>query len=108
MHIINRNKTLKASVFVAEFRWLVLAWLACRVAADLVICFTMTSLLRARRTGFKQCVNHSIPRPPRCVLMPYRSDTALSLMVLWTINTGIATAASSVVNLVIVSLGRCL
>ena len=40
--------------------------------------------------------------------MPYRSDTAVSLMVLWTINPGVATAASSVVNLVIVSLGRYL
>ena len=58
VHIINRNKTLKSSVFVAKFRWLVLTWLACRAAADLVICFTMTSLLRARRTGFTQCVNH--------------------------------------------------
>ena len=59
LYFINRNQTRTIQIFVKEFRWLVLTWLAFRAAADLIICCAMASLLRARRTGFKQYVNPS-------------------------------------------------
>jgi len=103
LHIIYRNRTFEISDFVDKFTWLVLAWLASRAAADLIICFTMSFLLHARRTGFKQFVDSfCFPHHPAHALMTCRSDTALNTMMLWIVNTGVITALTSFVNLVIV------
>jgi len=45
-----------------------------------------------------------VPHIAHCVFMACSTDTALNLMVLWTINTGVATALSSVVDLIVVGL----
>jgi len=54
VHIFIRNEILAIQIFVEKCTWLVLAWLAIRAAADVIICTTVAVLLRARRTGFKQ------------------------------------------------------
>jgi len=69
-------------IFVREYKWLVLTWLACQATADLVVCSIMVLLLRARRTGFKN------------------TEKALNIMTLWTINTGVVSALLSLVILV--------
>jgi len=84
-------------IFVREYKWLVLTWLACQATADLVVCSSMVILLRARRTGFKN------------------TENALNIMTLWTINTGVVSALLSLVilaafakdgfNYVVLSLG---
>jgi len=80
---VTMNVTLAIQIFVEKYTWLVLAWLALRAAADLIICSTVAFLLRERRTGFKH------------------SDTAVNLMIRWTINTGVVTAITSVVILAV-------
>ena len=57
VRIINRNQNPVTAVFAEKYTWLVLTWLASQAAADLVICSAMVLLLRARRTGFKKCVD---------------------------------------------------
>jgi len=105
LHYINRNRTRITPIFVEKYTWLVLTWLAFRAAADLIICCAMASLLRARRTGFRRYVSPlPVPHIAHCVFMACSTDTALNIMVLWTINTGVATALSSVVDLIVVSL----
>ena len=91
-------------VFVEKYTWLVLTWLACQAAADLVICSAMVFLLNKCRTGFRQCVNPFLLRihVPLCFPDSVSTDTTLNIMTLWTINTGVITALASIAILVAV------
>jgi len=80
---VTMNQIRSPQLFVEKYRWLSIIWFAIRASADLIISFTMAFLLRSRRTGFKH------------------SDTAVNLMILWTINTGVMTALTSVTILTV-------
>jgi len=115
VHVINSNQTLTFAVFVKEYTWLTLTWLACQAAADLVICCAMVLLLRARRTGFEKYVDPSCRSLlasyshilMNCVNLCFLStDTVLNIMTLWTINTGVVTALLSMIILIAVGIKR--
>lgn len=77
------NQIRSPRIYVEKYSWLSITWFALRASTDLIICFTEAVLLRSHRTGFKH------------------SDTAVNLMIVWTINTGVMTAMTSVTILAI-------
>jgi len=80
---VTMNQIRSPQLYVAKYSWLSITWFALRASADLIICSTMAFLLRSRRTGFKH------------------SDNAVNLMIIWTINTGVMTAITSVTILTV-------
>ncbi|KAF9512070.1 hypothetical protein BS47DRAFT_1103796 [Hydnum rufescens UP504] len=80
---VKANTVRKPVVAAEEIMWVAVSWLATQAIADIVISTCMCILLRRRRTGFQ------------------KTDSVINRMVLYTINTGLATSVLSCVVLVL-------
>jgi len=78
---VNANLTLNLETLAHRYMWLVSIWLATQATCDVLIAVILTTLLRQKRTGFRQ------------------TDNAIRTMIYFTVCTGGITCVLSIIVL---------